>query len=260
MAPSFVWNHFVKIDTESARCDVNKSCVKKFLYSKGLTSLIYHLKSTHNITNKPGNEKRAGEGSSVEEAHQKKQKIMLDFVLKPSLEEEVSRMIAMSNLSFNQIATDSFIRRSLKRDFPTRTIPKSDQGISRLMLKFHKSAKAVVTDEIQKLKSAGTKFSATLDEWTSFGNHRYMDVNLHYKSSPDGKTSFVSLGLFQIKGSCPAVKMVVDVRMIDFSRQTVKYILISILVPQISQQLRSRSYQGHCVRDRRWRICDGFIR
>lgn len=208
MAPSFVWKHFKKVDKDYARC-IEPGCDKQLMFTKGIAGMVYHLKSIHKISGNPVNEKRpaAAEGGNGMDQEAKRQKTMTDFLLKRTLEEEVSRLVAESNFTFNQIATTPFIRRALKKEYPGRKIPRHNQGVSKLVLKFHKSAEAVVKVNIQKLVSDGTKFSATLDEWTSFGNHRYLDVNLHYKSSPDGKTSFVNLGLFHIKDSLPAPKM-----------------------------------------------------
>lgn len=48
------------------------------------------------------------------------------------------------------------------------------------------------------MKEGGTKFSVTLDEWTSAANRRYMNVNLHHS------TGFWNLGLKRVKGSFSA--------------------------------------------------------
>lgn len=216
--PSFVWNHFVKLDKDNARCK-EANCTKKLVYSKGIRSLVYHLKADHNITGEVA-EKNSREAASQQDidAARKRQKTLheLDFLVKPSLEEEVSKLIAVSNFSFNQVATTPFIRESLKKKYPDRIIPKGHQGVSDLMMKFHRSAESQVKEDIKTLKASGMKFSVTLDEWTSFGNHRYMDINIHYKASADGKTAFINLGLFQINGNLPATRTFELVRILRF--------------------------------------------
>lgn len=171
--------------------------------------MSYHLRTVHKITDEKPPSPVPEAAAQVQEGARKRQKTLHDmnFLTRATLEEEVAKMAAKSNFSFNSIATDSFIRRSLARDYPSRTIPKDHHGMARLTMKFYRSAAADVTAQIEKLKAAGTKFSCTLDEWTSCGNKRFMNINLHFKSTPEGGTSFYNLGLFHIEGECPAPTM-----------------------------------------------------
>ena len=47
-------------------------------------------------------------------------------------------------------------------------------------------------------RSEGDKFALKLDEWTSLGNRRYLNINIH------GRSYFLNLGLMRIKGSFSA--------------------------------------------------------
>lgn len=117
-------------------------------------------------------------------------------------------MVAESNLSFNQIAQTKFIKASLAAKYSNQMIPKSSNGISAMMMKFFIIAEEETKLKIQRLKSDGKKFSATLDEWTSSANFRYLNINIHYTESNDGATSYINLGLIKINGKCPADVMV----------------------------------------------------
>lgn len=122
-------------------------------------------------------------------------------------------MVAESNLTFNQIAQTKFIRDSLSLKYPDKIIPKYHQDISGAMMRFYELTEAKTKELIQKLKRDGKKFSATLDEWTSTGNSRYLNINLHYTASEDGKTRHINLVLIKIDGKCPADVMV---RLVSF--------------------------------------------
>lgn len=203
--PSFVWNHFTKLDSTKSRCN-ETGCNKVISFGKGTNGLIYHLKTVHKIIDvTEASNKRKAEDSS---APQKRQCNIIDYCKKPSAEEEVARMIAESNLSFNQVAKTKFIRLSLAAKFPGRIIPQDNQGISAMMMKFYEFAESETKYQIQKMKNEGKKFSVTLDEWTSAANCRYINMNIHYTFLNNGKTSFINLGLLKIKGSCPAETMV----------------------------------------------------
>ena len=47
----------------------------------------------------------------------------------------------------------------------------------------------------KKLKNEGVKVSVTLDEWTSIGNRRFINVNVH---SPILMNNFINLGLDRV--------------------------------------------------------------
>lgn len=57
------------------------------------------------------------------------------------------------------------------------------------------------------MKAKGVKFSATLDEWTSMKNIRFINVNLHY-SVEYNEAKYVKLGMIKIDIHCTAEDMV----------------------------------------------------
>ena len=71
-----------------------------------------------------------------------------------------------------------------------------------MVLDYNEQIKKQIINEIIDQISRGSKFSLTLNEWTSFGNCRYMNVNVHELKS------YWNLGLIHILGSMPAEKCI----------------------------------------------------
>jgi hypothetical protein len=71
-----------------------------------------------------------------------------------------------------QIASTPFIRRNLIKEFPDA------EGISDLMLKFSDLKKSDIRNKIETMKEDGKKISASLDEWTSRSNRRFLNIIL----------------------------------------------------------------------------------
>lgn len=164
------------------------------------------MRTAHNI-DKPPPENQATPGTACEnQPTHKKQKTMVEYFRKTTIEEDIARMVCKSNLSFNQVCQTAFIRESLAAKYPGRIIPKDTKGISAKMLEYFTFAEGEVIADINKLKGEEKKFSGTLDEWTSTANYRYLNINLHYTVSHDGETAFINLGLFKINGSFPATR------------------------------------------------------
>lgn len=124
------------------------------------------------------------------------------------MEEDIAKMIAKSNLSFSAVAKTDFIRESLASKYPDKIVPQDNQGISAMMMRFFDTAEAETKKKVQQLKAEGKKFSATLDEWTSAANKRYLNLNIHFTVSPEGKTEFINLGMLPIVGKASSEALV----------------------------------------------------
>jgi hypothetical protein len=230
--PSFVWKYYSKVNSGSARCN-EKGCQKLFKWNKGISSIVAHLKNEHNILDQSTTKRSAAVASPLEtfiqtpEPTPKRQKTLLEYCNKPTLEEEIARMVCESNLSFNQIVQTKFIGESLAANYPNRTVPKGHQGISALMMDFFAFAESETIERIKKLKEEGKKFSVSLDEWYC----RFLNINLHFTVSDDGRTSHIDLGLIRINGKCPAdvmVRLVRWVRCFNFVCFTSKFQFILV--------------------------------
>lgn len=217
MQKSFVWKYFAR-EGAQARCKV-EGC-NSLLGAKATTSLIYHLKSVHKIIEdkRPDRSTNAASTSQIrpqeqeveeqrhEEPKTKKQKTILDCFSFKSLEETVTRMVAEDGITIRQITRSSFIQQSLAKEFPKRNIPRSENGMMALVESFYAQAKEQLKKKLGNLKTNDGKFSATLDEWTSMKNVRYININLHY-SVGYNKTKYMNLGMVKIVGSCSADDM-----------------------------------------------------
>lgn len=205
--PSFVWEFFAKISPDTAQCN-EKGCGKSFKWSKGVSAMVTHLKSSHNIVDRKDTKRAASLELTESPSASKRQKNLFECFKKSSIEEEVARLVAESNFSFSQVSGTSFLRESLSKKYPNSTVPKCHKSVAALMMKYFEYAENEVKQRIQKLKFDGKKFSATLDEWTSSANCRFLNINLHFTIAADGETSHINLGLIKIRGKCPANAMV----------------------------------------------------
>ena len=83
-----------------------------------------------------------------------------------------------------------------------KNAPKSLNTIRKMALDYYEQIKKQVIKEIIDQISRGSKFSLTLNEWTSFGNCRYTNVNVYELKS------YWNLGLIRILWSLPVKKCV----------------------------------------------------
>jgi hypothetical protein len=158
--PSLVWNNFIKLNSTKARCTVS-GCNAVIIYSSGTSGLNYRLKHQHNIDCQSEALKRPAPETSNESL--KRQRKILEYCKSPSIDEDVSRMVAQDNFSFNQIAQSDFIRQSLAAKYPGQIIPKDNKGISASMTRFYETKEAELKLKLAEMKENGKKFSATLD-------------------------------------------------------------------------------------------------
>ena len=125
MSKSWVWSYFKKLNNGSAlgsaECHVDK-CGKVLKPGGTTTSLASHLNSQHKIFEK----KRKPEGSLSTENTSKKQKSITDYLGKyKTLEETIARLCAEEGFSYKKIATSDFLKRAMKKFFPSENIPAS---------------------------------------------------------------------------------------------------------------------------------------
>ena len=115
----------------------------------------------------------------------KKQKSITDYLGKyKTLEETIARLCAEEGFSYKKIATSDFLKRALKRAmkkfFPSENIPASRRAVKRYLRSYYEKTVEETKSMISSLKKTGNKFSATLDEWTSLKNVRFINVNIHF--------------------------------------------------------------------------------
>ena len=135
MGKSWVWSYFKKLNNGSAECHVDK-CGKVLKPGGTTTSLASHLNSQHKIFEK----KRKPEGSlSTENTQQsKKQKSITDYLGKyKTLEETIARLCAEEGFSYKKIATSDFLKRAMKKFFPSENIPASRRAVKRYLRSYY---------------------------------------------------------------------------------------------------------------------------
>lgn len=103
-------------------------------------------------------------------------------------------MTAVDGLPFAVFVTSNDLRAALRAK-TLQEIPKSATTIRKTVTNYASKLRICQKKEITELISKGTRFSLTLDEWTSLRNRRYLNINVHCVNS------FWNLGLVPIRGS-----------------------------------------------------------
>lgn len=185
---SRVWDFFEKKSASTAQC---LKCPALIMCKGSSTSgLIYHL-STHNIKLDTGK----NVDGDIAGPSQPKQSKLMNFVQKSSLEEIVARLCAEDGFSIHSITNSSFIRESIKnRGY---SLPKNESDVMGLIFKMYDKVVEEIKNDIASEIADGKKYSLSVDDWTSIGNKKFMNVNVHKDDD-----SFCNLGLVRINGSC----------------------------------------------------------
>ena len=141
------------------------------------------------------------------------------FKSKEDLGLVLSRLTALDRIPFKCIANSKDILQGLKaRGFSP---PETANGIKRAVFKFANAIREKLKTEIQSYIQSGGCYSASLDEYTSLKNQRYMSINLHNGTTP------ISLGMVRVRGSLPAETAVelFDERLAMFDLDRMRHIV-----------------------------------
>ena len=127
--------------------------------------------------------------------HRKKQKqVMLKLIQRKSIEELLVKCAAYDGLSIHAMRYSSAIAEFItKRHYK---MPSSEKTIKKLIIGTAKERKLELKDKIPRINQSGTRFSITIDEWTSCNFKRYLNETLHCQEDS------YKLGLINIEGSC----------------------------------------------------------
>ena len=99
------------------------------------------------------------------------------FIRKDTREEQVTKLAAVDVFSINAITKSEFIRQSFsKKGF---VLPKNPSGVIGLVHKQYFKVKDHIDSKIRSRVSAGSRFSLSLDEYTSLNNRRYLNIIVH---------------------------------------------------------------------------------
>ena len=126
----------------------------------------------------------------------------LKCVKMETLEEVIAKLAVVDNMPILTITKSEFIRNSLKLQ-GFKQLPQHPTDVMNLIKKFSSFVKLEMINQICEMKNEMKKVSLSVDEWTSFRNRRYLNVQIY----PENGNS-INLGLIRIHGSCPAEKIV----------------------------------------------------
>ena len=208
MSTNEIWKHFSK-EGDNVTC---MKCDKSFLGStakRSYTSLWYHLRVKHGIEHTAANSDKPSASPKVK--RQKNQSLIVSYVEKKTQSEMYSRLAAVDRLSFNQIATSSFIRDAMREK--KLVAHSSPNTIRSKVSEFYQAAKEEVKQHLAKLKKGGVRFSLTFDEWSGLNCRRYMTINIHH-----GDSRHYNLGMIRVWGSQTAETLlkIVELRLAEF--------------------------------------------
>lgn len=197
-----IWSHFDR-NGDAAVC---KKCGSK-VTCKGSTTtpMINHLKLKHliDLTGKRLNDCSSSSSCSSSQPTSSKKlcgnSSIQNFMKRQQLNEIVARLVAEDGFTVNGITRSSFIRQAIvNKGF---SLPKNPTDVMDLVISYFKEQKLATLQILSKRVNSGERFSITLDEWTSLGNKRYININIHCNESV-----FFNLGLVRIIGSCDAIE------------------------------------------------------
>lgn len=201
------WEYFLRERLgQCAQCKLCKTVIKTI--GGSTKGLHVHLETKHsiNVRKRASSALPAGESddsTEKEKANIAKRVNTLDNyrVLKRddmSFPATISRMAACDGFPFLTFVNSKDLRRSLAA-LGFGEIPKSANGIRKIVVSHGNQIRTQTITELESLKNDGARFSVSFDEWTSTRNRRYMNVNVH----ADGK-KYWNLGLIRVKGTMPA--------------------------------------------------------
>lgn len=175
------WSHFVRLEGGNAQCN---ACGKVLKTTGGnTTGLRKHLESIH----------------GVKLASKRKVVHVVDSVEEESLDSVISRMASVDGIPFVRFTISKDIRSGLlARGYDK--IPRSPNSIRKLVLDYTFYIKEEIRKDIAELR-VKYKLSLSLDEWSSVGNRRYLNINVH----ANGRV--INLGLHRINGSAKTNKV-----------------------------------------------------
>lgn len=112
----------------------------------------------------------------------------------------LAELAAIDGFSFNAITHSAYIRSSLCKD--GFKMPKSHTDVSNMVNSYAAQQQSKLADAFEVMVKTGTRFSLTMDEYTSLQNRRFMNINLHSESE------HWNLGVFRIEGSMTSDRII----------------------------------------------------
>lgn len=189
---SVVWKEFTKLHENEAKCNI---CKKVLKCAGGSTSGLARHLCTHRSSSS------GSEGGQAGPSSKQSKSIANFFSARKPLNAILAELAALDGFSFNAIAKSAYLRQSLEKD--GFKLPKDPSEIAKMVQGYAAETQNKLVDAFQLMvRNAGTRFSLTMDEYTSIQNKRFMNINLHTECE------HWNLGVFRIEGSMTAEKVV----------------------------------------------------
>lgn len=153
------------------------------------------MKTAHKV-----NVKRAAEADNPKDNGTAAKTLKGYFPPESRLDRVISRMAALDGIPLATFTTSTDLRGLLSRD-GHKDISKSKTAIKNTIIKFAETIRTQINRDIKGVLNRGVKLAATMDEWTSTRNRRYMNVNLH-----TAEEAVFNLGVERVFGSADAAK------------------------------------------------------
>ena len=215
---SAVWNIFQKENENEAKCSKCGAILK--CVGGSTSALSQHLKIKHNIDTKTNYDEPPEKISKSVVAFSNTSS-MLSFIQRESLAELLSKCAAYDGFSIYALTHSSAIREFItKRGYE---MPKSENTVRTLIINFSNDKKINIKENLRKLTESGTRFSITIDEWTSYNAQRYLNVTLHTV------VDSYKLGLIKINTSCDAYQLqeLVEQKLSEYDITLKRHVLAS---------------------------------
>ena len=195
---SIIWQYLWQDkESENSECQLCKQKgISKILFTKGRTkTALDHLKHIHGIT---------GKSNKVNDDN--KTNI---FEKRETVEEAVTKL-CIDGISFNTIANSEMLQKlgknyqyaPDKKTGKPKTFPSSHTTVRKYTIDHSLEIEDKVRKSLDIKKKNGDRMSITLDEWSSKGFKKYLNLNVHH-----GRDEYDCLGLSRCKGSLPAPKL-----------------------------------------------------
>ena len=104
----------------------------------------------------------------------------MTMFVKQDIEKTVSKLSTVDGFSINAITKSEFIRKLLSEK--GMVLPKNPSHVMNMIKEQYDLAKQSVILEIRTEICSGSRFSVSLEEYTSVRNRRYLNINLHLSS------------------------------------------------------------------------------
>ena len=129
----------------------------------------------------------------------------------------------MNGFSIHSMGKSKFFRESLSAN--GFRLPSSDSSVINLIHSEYNDIQREIMAEIEIKVKANTRFSMTVEDYTSVRCRRYMNINVHYQND------VMSLGLIRMLESCGAVKILqlLEKQLADFGITNMQTSVVSIV-------------------------------